>query len=237
LIYKNIKRLSTYVDHITKVKFQCLIDACNYIWNAQVRNIVNGDHGCPNCVKRARLTNEIIDKRLSNRNIKRVDNFIGNSRDKILFQCMVPECEFCWSATPSHIINSESGCPKCAIKKNEKIVFNLLKNNNINFDCQYNIRKINNKEINNFKFDFYIKSNKIAIEYNGAQHYRPVSFGNISADQVKINFIKQQKRDIYIKNFCDENNIVLISIDGRKLFNSKLEQYVVNELIPYIRNL
>ena len=49
--------------------------------------------------------------------------------------------------------------------------------------------------------------NGIFIEYNGGQHYFPIKwFGGESA------FIKQQKRDNDLRDYCTMNNIRLIEI-------------------------
>jgi very-short-patch-repair endonuclease len=235
LLNRNIKRIGSYINDLTKINFKCLIEGCNYNWYAKVNDIINGGHGCPNCAGQVSLTDEIIDKRLINRDIKRIGTFNKNNKNKIMFQCLKDNCLFCWLASPHHILYLESGCPKCRAFKNEQCIFNLLKENNIDFEYQYCIRNINYKE-KQYKFDFYIKSKNIAIEYNGIQHYRPVCFGGISIKRAEYNFNKQQTRDIYIKQFCNDNNIKLISIDGREFYKSKLEVYIIKELIPYLKN-
>ena len=52
------------------------------------------------------------------------------------------------------------------------------------------------------KCDFYLPINKIVIEYNGEQHYRPnVFFGGIKG------FKLTQKRDKLKKDYCNDNGI------------------------------
>lgn len=66
----------------------------------------------------------------------------------------------------------------------------------------------------------------LIIEYNGGQHYKPVCFGGCSLDDAKINFEYQQIRDQQMREYCVENNINLLEIDGRKYANIKLIDYL-----------
>jgi hypothetical protein len=73
LIGRNIKRISSYIDKETSISFQCLADGCGYVWMAKPGNIFNG-RGCPQCAGLVKLTNEVVDRKLSNRRIVRVGN-------------------------------------------------------------------------------------------------------------------------------------------------------------------
>jgi len=57
------------------------------------------------------LTNNIVDKRLENRLIKRIGKYVNNST-KIDFQCL--KCDNIWQATTGNILNNNTGCPYCA---------------------------------------------------------------------------------------------------------------------------
>jgi hypothetical protein len=58
-------------------------------------------------------------------------------------------------------------------------------------------------------FDIWIPEWKIAIEYQGEQHYKPVSvFGG------EKGFIKNLERDKRKEDLCDENGVQLLLIDG-----------------------
>ncbi|MDG0974018.1 MAG: hypothetical protein P8O07_07650 [Crocinitomicaceae bacterium] len=57
------------------------------------------------------------------------------------------------------------------------------------------------------KCDFYIPSSKTVIEYNGLQHYEPISvFGGLKGLQ------ETQKRDVLKYDFLVKNNIKLIVV-------------------------
>lgn len=289
LINRNIQRIGECVNTHHPIEFKCLNNNCNYIWLASPKSVTVSNTGCPSCAGLLKLTNEIIDNRLKNRNIKRIDNYI-NSRKKIKWKCLNNNCLYEWFSCPVSVINSKSGCPKCAnqIKitneiidkrlanktiirigncinsatpiemqclnckliwksspsnifagygcpkckhKNEKIIHNYLKDNNIIFEYQKHIKQINSKEIKKYKVDFYLPNQNIIIEYNGKQHYNPVRFGGYSIEKSNKDFENQQKRDEYIRLFCKENNIKLIEIDGREYFKDKLNKYIENILL------
>ena len=236
LLGRNIRRLNNYVNNLYKINFKCLIENCNYVWSSTPRDIFTGC-GCPKCANNIKLTNEIIDEKLMGRNIKRIDDYITTNIN-ISFQCLTENCNYIWETSPSNIINNESGCPLCNTPgKNEKSIYGLLKINNIEFNHNYKIKKICANEINNFNVDFYIPNKNIIIEYNGKQHYQPVNFGGISDDCANDNFIKQQSRDKYVRQFCINNNIKLIEIDGRVYKNLKLEQYIIDDIFPLIKEV
>lgn len=60
--------------------------------------------------------------------------------------------------------------------------------------------------------DFFIPQRRIAIEVNGAQHkkYVPYFHGSIE------NFLKQKKRDLDKKKWCEINNITLVELDDNE---------------------
>lgn len=63
--------------------------------------------------KNLKYTNESFDIELLKLaiNIKRIDSYI-NCKTPIQFICL--KCKYKWKTQPKHIINQESGCPKCS---------------------------------------------------------------------------------------------------------------------------
>lgn len=58
------------------------------------------------------------------------------------------------------------------------------------------------------ELDCYSERYKIALEYNGIQHYVWPNFTN----QTKEEFILQARRDLYKVNMCDKHGIYLITV-------------------------
>lgn len=96
------------------------------------------------------------------------------------------------------------GCPKCNVSKGQIKVRKFLQDNfpKINFVEQYR-----DSFLERLSYDFYLPELKLAIEYNGAQHYMPVDiFGG------EETFKKQLERDKRKLDLSNENGIILFSI-------------------------
>ncbi|XWX32475.1 intron-encoded nuclease [Staphylococcus phage PG-2021_76] len=87
----------------------------------------------------------------------------------------------------------------------EKLVKEVLIESNIPFTKEKGFK---NKEGKTQRFDFYIEKNnkKFAIEYNGIQHYKE------STGYFKDTFEITQKRDQLKLEYCEENNINILTI-------------------------
>ncbi len=105
---------------------------------------------------------------------------------------------------------------------------------NIAYESQKLISMIIPGESRQLKVDFYLSIDNAIIEYDGAQHFRPVNFGGISADRAKLNFERQIERDKYKNELFSLHNIRLIRIDGRRFKGNSLIQYVKHTLVPYL---
>jgi hypothetical protein len=101
---KNIKRISEYVSFNTKMIFKCLDPKCGHEWETTPPNILKG-RGCKQCHIGGKLNNTIIDQRLQDKNIIRLEEFSGTDK-KIKFKCLIDGFE--WYAQPSRI-----SCRKC----------------------------------------------------------------------------------------------------------------------------
>lgn len=223
---RTIKRVGDYKGRDVAVSWQCL--DCDYDWKAKPTPVLGGS-GCPQCGGKLPLTNEIVDQRLIGRRIRRLGDYV-NAHTKIPWECM--DCENVWDATPTNIVNGERGRPSCqSYGINELTMHDLFKEANIAYESQYCLQNIE-KTSRALKFDFYFPELKLAIEYNGKQHYEPTGFwGSHDSDAA---FVDQQERDQYKRQFCILHNIQLLEIDGRKYRNDSLKGYVKSSIIPSI---
>ena len=111
------------------------------------------------------------------------------------------------------------GCPQCATENNisETKIYEYIKDNiNRRIVKQKKFKWLNGKSL-----DIYIPSMNIAVEYQGRQHFVPVSiYGG------EKHFLKQKQRDIDKYNECKEHNI--------KLFYFSKEKEIPNEYLDII---
>lgn len=221
---RKIKRLEDYIRSNIPIRFQCLNEKCGHVWKSKPGTRIT-NKGCPECSKNRRVTNKILDDFLKNLNIERMEDSKGQNKP-IWFRCLLPSCRHEWVTKPAEIMNHGTRCPKCLYKNQARIG---------NFIQQYS--KINpqkrlkyGKRI--FRIDFFIEPNLI-IEYNGAQHYRPIRFGNMSSETMKENFNKQKRRDKALRKFCQKNSYRLLEIPYY-LTNYEQEEMILDFLQRFL---
>ena len=113
-----------------------------------------------------------------------------------------------------------NGCPICRESNGERLIRIFLDRNKIDYIREYIFPECKDKMP--LPFDFYLPKHNICVEYNGIQHYQPVSFfGGIQS------LTEQQRRDLIKFNYCGNNNIDLIVI---KSLNENLENIFINLL-------
>ncbi len=117
-------------------------------------------------------------------------------------------CGYVYSKSPSNILSGRR-CPKCIQSYGELAVSNVLDKLGIKYIKQYIFGDCKHKGL--LRFDFYLPSNNMCIEYQGEQHYEPVNFGG-SVDKSKNNLHNNQKRDQVKRDYCFNNNIPLLEI-------------------------
>lgn len=205
VIYKNNK---------TKVKIYC--NKCKkYFWMTP-QNHLFGDIGCPYCAKefigfhnRSNNSEFIAKARLIHGDLydySKVDYV--TCFDPVLIIDNETGEEF-WQSPAVHL----RGCgnPNKKDSKGEKLVKEYLKN-------ILNIQNIKPKKIDGIQgrhsnwviIDFVFKylGENIWIEYNGRQHYFQIDFFHKTSEDFKV----QLQRDQNVRNYCKENNVLLIEI-------------------------
>lgn len=222
----SVKRIGNYIGNNIPILFKCLNINCGHEYPTQPSSVFKGS-GCPKCYGNVLLTNDEIDRRLINRSIRRVSNYI-NQRSELEFQCLNDDCLHKWTVRPAQVLHQHTGCPLCNVPgHNEKLILKIFIEKQIIFKYNYFLSKINNLTSTKYRVDFYLPNQNLIIEYNGAQHYKPTGcFGNCSKEEALTKFIKQQQRDLYVDTFCKENDIDIIWIDGRSYYDYILTTYI-----------
>ena len=221
----NIEILSgEYITGNSIMIYRCKLDG--YIGkNTAGRLLLNG---CPVCSGYTR-THEQFMKDFYERNIHANDIEIKgkyvNDRTPIDCECKIDGYK--WSPITKQLLDGQ-GCPKCNIKKGEKLISQYLDKNNIFHKSQYKFD--NCKFYNQLPFDFYLPTLNIAIEFDGMQHYEIVEwFGGFDG------FIDRKIRDTVKDIYCKENNIKLIRIPYWEMNN--IEKILDKEFINYNKDL
>ena len=139
-----------------------------------------------------------------------------NQREKVKIICSI-HGEF---EQKPYVHLKGHGCKKCSESKGEKIIRMHLEDNNLNYEPQHIFDDCRDKYP--LRFDFYLPEHNMCIEYNGAQHYRPVKYwgGEKTLKEIK-------KRDKIKKEYCLSNNIKLLTIRYNENTIEKLKKGLI----------
>lgn len=188
-------------------------------FNQQAEKHLYG-HGCKRCT----IINNIHFTKMSN------DEFISKSKEthgniynydtskyngsKELIEIFCKKHGKFQQSAGSHMAGS--GCPHCSQSHGEKEISKILNLLNINFVSQKKFKEcLNEKTGRALKFDFYIPSKNLLIEYDGEQHFKPIDFfGGIKEfenrkflDKIKTNYANYNGLKLLRIPFYEKNNI------------------------------
>jgi hypothetical protein len=152
----------------------------------------------------------------------------------LAWKCLI--CNDTWTRSLYDAITHSRWCSKCAPKirrKRQRILMGMVerilglkaKEDFRGFAWLKTGRSGGMQEI-----DIWIPELKLAIEYDGEQHFRPVRFGGISVEMAESNYIEQKRRD------TQKNSKIHLHQDEVKYFvrfsytESITEEYVRSKL-------
>ena len=182
---------------------------------------------CPKCSGRNKDTKDFIDQAKKTHGEKydySMTEYKG-ARQKVFIGCPI-HGTFLQDAA-NHL--NGAGCPSCKESKGEKLLSELLKNLNILFERQKTFIDCTNEpgigvQCKKLPYDFYIPSMNAVIEYDGEQHFMPVTaFGGQPA------FERLQRLDKIRNQYCKKNGIKLIRIPYT-MNKEEIEPYILKEL-------
>lgn len=203
-----------------KLLWQCF---CGNIWAASWDSIKRFKSWCPKCASTKPSISTLQEFAIC-KGGKLLSTVYINNSSKLLWQC---EKNHLWEACWNKIKDANQWCPKCKSFKTEvecvKIVETLL-------NVSFHKKRIYYDNLNKHKFiefDGYNKELKLAIEYQGYQHYE---YPNIWHKN-KNDFERSQQRDKLKKDYCIFNNIKLLEIPYTEKAN--LHFFILQKLKEY----
>jgi hypothetical protein len=157
---------------------------------------------------------------------------ILNSRDvlkgtikKFWFKC---ENGHEFETSLCNISRKESWCPECIRWKNQTNCLKIIQQ-----ITQKKFRQSKPKFLNGLELDGYNSELKLAIEYNGEQHYRYHPFFHRNEQS---NFAKQQERDKLKFELCIQNGVYLIIVpywtnNKDEFIQQKYQDFMLSQMI------
>ena len=95
------------------------------------------------------------------------------------------------------------GCPKCKTSRGELAIVEYFQNNNIHYEHQKMFSDCRNPLTTKLlKFDFFVPTKNLLIEFDGEQHFRTGKFGKhpTNTEDVERNKYRDELKNIYAIN-------------------------------------
>lgn len=208
-----------YINHDSKIKLICNKHGEFF---KSPKNLLIKKQGCPKCgyeissKKRIWGRDKFIEKAKQIHGDKYDYELVQyiNATTKVKIKCFEHGI---FEQCPKDHINQKQGCCLCIESKGEKIIQSFLDKLNILYIREASFDNLVNPKTGcKLYLDFYIPEKNIAIEYDGIQHFKSISFFGGE------NSLKEVKYKDNIKNkYCTENNIKLIRIPYTLLENKE----------------
>lgn len=103
-----------------------------------------------------------------------------------------------------------SGCPRCVSSLPMREIINSLERQGLSYITEKTFPLLKGDKL--LRFDVYVPSLNLCIEYDGPHHTQPVTYGSMTPADAVTQFEKQQQHDDLKNQFCEDNNIELIRI-------------------------
>lgn len=219
----------TVLEKSINGKQKCLCD-CGNITYVNTTNLKNGHtKHCQECGYKAGALKRSLD--LTN---QRFGQLIVLSRSKDKINKWICQCD-CGNIVEVDRSSLKQGLTQscgCLKSKGEKIIIQLLLNNNITFEYQKIFKDcIFSKSKKYARFDFYV-NNSYIIEYDGEQHFKYTNNGWCTKEHFEALKIRDEEKN----NWCKENNIPLIRIPYTHLKKLCIEDLLL-ETSEFLVNL
>ncbi len=159
-----------YINNHTKMEWKCGV---GHKWKSCFKHIRNGSW-CPICViDESKNTMQDISKLAKKYNGKCLSDKYTNSYTKMKWRCKKGHQ---WNTTYGNVLKGR-WCPKCNISKSQEKLSNILEEFIGEKSITVRPKWLKNPETDYpLEIDIYFPKHKIAVEYNGKQHYQPVDF-------------------------------------------------------------
>lgn len=236
-----------YKNHRCSLKIKCntcgeVIERSVLIWN---RRLKNREVLCPECekepkrLKRMEKFKSKVEERFPGHFDLSNVNFITYHVPATGFKCLRCGKEFD-VPYPDNFLTG-AGCPHCDFSIGESYIRNWIMNNTesyISYEEHLNIDNsliVGRHDDWGVEIDFVIHTDDNMtywIEYNGEQHYNWCEHFH----HTKEDFDNQLRRDQNVRNYCSDNNIVLIEIpwkyDKQEKVDEILNDIILNKKLP-----
>jgi very-short-patch-repair endonuclease len=180
-----------YISAKTKMEWECHLE---HRWFARFDDIKNDNNWCPYCSKRVKHT---VDDCINFAKAKGGFCFSGTYVNLATHMTWGCNAGHRWAASFGNVQRG-TWCPCCSEGKSQReltdIIRGLFQCHTICSDFK-GFDWLRTTGTGKQEFDIWIPELKLAIEYDGQQHFRPVRFGGISLERAKKQLKKVKQLD------------------------------------------
>ena len=229
--YKNNQfvLLSEYTSYNQKILCKCTKDG--YTWYAKPGQLLRGS-GCHVCCNHTIIkgindlgtTHPFVASLLKDKSIS--EKYSYGSKFSTDWVC--PVCKnVIYNKSISQIAKHGLSCPMCSdgVSYPEKIMFYILKHNNIRFMYQFQPEWISPK-----RYDFFIPNEQIIVELDGGIGHGKKSYKSKEMVEVDID------TDKYKEEKAKENNLKLIRVDCDCANENNYLDIVIDRIYKVLKN-
>lgn len=188
--------------------------------------LYSGGHWCPYCSGRKGNFEEELKNIIESKNGEMLSGYI-NSKTPIKVKCK--KHNYVWKITSCNLKKGR-WCPICSMCYNEKVLYDIFKNNNINIIPQYTFEDLQGETNELLKFDFGILDDygnlKYLIEVDDEEH---------NDNHKSERRIIAKQRDFKKDKYCKDNEIKLYRMKV-PFRNNKRDEYGLDNYQKYIKN-
>lgn len=217
--------LNKFVSYHTLMKAKC--NKCNTIFEKRTDAFFKGSK-CAVC--EAERVDHELKEMLSNKfnneyeYLNKIKNYSTNL--KILHKA----CGTTFSVVCREHYYGERVCPKCYNRYSygEYKILKYLESKSIKFTPQKKFDDFKTPKGYYYRYDFFLPDYKMLIEYDGAQHRQPITFGRMTLEEAYQDMLKIQATDKIKDDYAKANGYLMLRIPSNKY---SLIEYILDDTL------
>jgi hypothetical protein len=218
-----------YINSDTTITFSCKKHGK---FQQKPTKHTHAKQGCPMCVGKNKTTEMFIEvaTKVHDGIYDYSETIYLKNKTKVVVGCK--KCGHIFDITPNNHLRGK-GCPRCIHSNGEKAIERYLKDNSKNYDTQHRFPECVHKKPLPFDFSVFDKDDKLIglIEYQGSQHFNPVTFGLFDMEKAIENYATLQVRDKIKKDFCESFGIPFLELSCND------DKNLVENLTKFLKSL
>ena len=149
----------------------------------------------------------------------------NRAQNKVKVRCTVDDRHPIFTAIPNNLFGGR-GCPICKASYGEREIALWLEDHEIPFEREWTDHDIRGENPRaRMRFDFLIPDQKVYIEFDGQQHFEPVTFGRMSENEAEEALERTQTNDRLKDEWALSNGHTMLRIRYDENVPEKLSSF------------